>query len=207
MRTLYVTTMLAMLLCACSSSGGAAVPEGDRPEGEEEAYEAIGDVRVYFYVKEMMVESAREAGTMVKQDELSNILVNKHHSLYRGEPEHTLPDEVRFLHDVDMYDLLYIFKTLGLFAKGNAVNIYGEDPVRRADRESQTTRAIAVEIIKDGKVNTSYFNRRINEHEADPDRARLFNDCQAVLLQAVAGSLPRGSAAYGSGDTRKIGRD
>ena len=67
-----------------------------------------------------------------------------------------------------------------------------------------TSRVIAVEIIKDGKVNTSYFARRENEHESDKDRAKMFNDCQAVLMQAIAGALPRGNADYGAGDINKI---
>jgi hypothetical protein len=214
--------LLMLLLAGCATtattSGGGGTegadidPNAAEDEKEAESYKVTGDVRVYFYVKARQVQGAfrttedgeRVSGSTVDQDEQHHVLVNKSHTFYMGEADQDIPAHERFLRNTDMYDLLTIFKELGFFDAGSSVNVFGDDPIVRADRERTTTRIIAVEIIKDGKVNTSYFARRENEHEADKDRAKLFNDCQAVLMQAIAGALPRGDANYGSGDINKI---
>ncbi|MCB9933501.1 MAG: hypothetical protein H6841_08775 [Planctomycetes bacterium] len=206
----YLAFLLLVLLSACAStgtSGGGSSTDGIDPESEgdqieREAYDVTGDVRVYYYVKGTLVPGA--GGRQVEQEELRHTLINRSHTFYAGLPDHQMKKEERFLYNADMYDLLKILKELGFFEKGNSVNILADDPIARADAESRTTRVIAVEVIKDGKVNTSYFARRDVEHEIDKDRARLFNDCQAVVLQAVAGALPRGEVGYGEGDTNRI---
>lgn len=205
----YAALLLFALLTACASTGTSSAntsddvdPTGEADEIERQAYDVTGDVRVYYYVKNMLGRGA--GGRDIEQEELRHTLVNRSHTFYAGLPDHQMKKEERFLYNADAYDLLKILKELGFFEKGNSVNILGDDPITRADREGRTTRIIAVEQIKDGKVNTSYFARRDNEHEADPDRARLFNDCQAVLMQAIAGALPRGEAGYGEGDTNRI---
>lgn len=205
----YALLLLFALLTACASTGTGTGggndevdPTGEADEVERQAYDVTGDVRVYYYVKNMLVRGA--GGRDIEQEELRHTLVNRSHTFYAGLPDHQMKKEERFLYNADAYDLLKILKELGFFEKGNSVNILGDDPIARADREARTTRIIAVEQIKDGKVNTSYFARRDNEHEADPDRAKLFNDCQAVLMQAIAGALPRGEAGYGEGDTNRI---
>jgi hypothetical protein len=197
-----------LLLAACESTP-KATDDGndetaDQDQLEQQAYVATGDVRVYYYVKDTMIPGA--SGHNVKQEEQHTVLLNKSHAFYRGVPDHKMRKEERFLYNADAYDLLKILKELGFFAKGASVNIFADDPVLRADNERTTTRIIAVETIKNGKVNTSYFARRSNEHEADPDRARQFNDCQAVVLQAIAGALPRGDAGYGEGDSSNLRR-
>jgi hypothetical protein len=204
----YLAFLLLALLTACASTGSGGGSTDGIDAGSEadvierQAHEVTGDVRVYYYVKNMLVPGA--AGRQVEQEELRHTLVNRGHTFYAGLPDHQMKKEERFLYNADVYDLLKIFKELGFFAAGNSVNIMGDDPVARADREGRTTRIIAVEQIKDGKVNTSYFARRDNEHEVDKPRARLFNDCQAVLMQAIAGALPRGEAGFGEGDTKRI---
>lgn len=205
----YLAFLLLLLLTACAStgtSGGGSTdgidPNSEGDEIERQAYEVTGDVRVYYYVKNMLVPGA--GGRQVEQEELRHTLVNRSHSFYAGLPDHRMKKEERFLYNADAYDLLKIFKELGFFAGGSSVNIMGDDPVARADREDRTTRIIAVEQIKDGKVNTSYFARRDTEHLIDKDRAKLFNECQAVLMQAIAGALPRGEAGFGEGDTKRI---
>lgn len=205
---LTLSLILLLMLAACSTGapkenttdGGGIDPESEQLETQ--AYEATGDVRVFYYIKNTLVPGS--SGREVEQEEQRSVLLNKGHTFYRGVPDQDLEKEYRFLYNADMYDLLKILKELGFFAKGSAVNIFADDPIARADSERTTTRMIAVETIKDGKVNTSYFARRSNEHEADRDRAKLFNDCQAVLMQAIAGALPRGDADYGEGDTSGI---
>jgi hypothetical protein len=213
-----LSLIFVLLLAACESTGAKdnSVDDGIDPNSEQDAleqqaYDVTGDVRVFYYVKDMMLESAFQKGEMIQQEELRNTLLNKGHSFYRGVPDHQIKKEERFLHNSDMYDLLKIFKELGFFAKGHSVNIFADDPIARADSESGTTRVIAVEVIKDGKVNTSYFARRIGENLMDDSksdeeirRAKAFNECQAVFMQAIAGSLPRGAAGYGDGDTSGI---
>jgi hypothetical protein len=200
--------ILLLILAACSTGapkenttdGGGIDPESEQLETQ--AYEATGDVRVFYYVKNTLVPGS--SGHEVEQEEQRSVLLNKSHTFYRGVPDHQMKKEERFLQNSDMYDLLKILKELGFFGKGASVNIFADDPVERADNERTTTRMIAVETIKDGKVNTSYFARRSNEHEADPARAKMFNECQAVMMQAIAGALPRGDAGYGEGDTSNI---
>jgi hypothetical protein len=212
-----LSLIFVLLLAACestpkdNSANDGIDPNAEQDALEQQAYDATGDVRVFYYVKDMMVESARKKGEMVQQDEIRHTLLNKNHTFYRGVPDHQMKKEERFLHNSDMYDLLKIFKELGFFAKGHSVNIFADDPIERADNEGGTTRVIAVEVIKDGKVNTSYFARRIGENLIDENadettRARsiAFNECQAVFMQAVSGALPRGEAGYGDGDTSGI---
>ncbi|MCA8914154.1 MAG: hypothetical protein KDB90_01985 [Planctomycetes bacterium] len=221
----YAILLVIMLACLCgcattgNTSGGGGSdgtdsidPNAAEDQKEREAYEVTGDVRVYYYVKRTLVKGAfrttengeRTSGPMVEQEEQHHVLVNKSHTFYMHIADQDVPPEERFLRNTDMYDLLRIFKELGFFKSGSSVNIFGDDPIERADRERTTSRVIAVEIIKDGKVNTSYFARHENEHESDRDRAKMFNDCQAVLMQAIAGALPRGNADYGAGDINKI---
>ena len=218
MRFPILLIMLALFIGACSTGGGSSSdgsgldagdnidPNADEDQKEAEAYGATGDVRVYFYIKAASVQGGirTSGGSMVEQDEQRHTLVNKSHTFYMGKADQDAPPEQRFLRNTDMYDLLQIFKELGFFESGASVNIFGDEPIARADRERNTTRIIAVEIIRDGKINTSYFARRENEHEVDKDRAKLFNDCQAVMMQAIGGSLPRGNADYGTSDDNKI---
>jgi len=199
----------ALMLVACATKGTSGGGGGDtidpaaeQDELELKAYEATGDVRVTYYVKDTLLPGA--GGRDVQQDELLHVLLNKSHNFYRGVPDHQIKKEERFLYNSDMYDLLKILQELGFFAKGASVNIFSDDPIERADNERVTSRMISVQTIKDGKVNTSYFSRRINEHELDAERARLFNDCQAVVLQAIAGALPHSRAGYGDGDKKEI---
>lgn len=204
----YACILLVLFMAACEStpkSDDSSIDEtAEQDQLEEQAYEATGDVRVYYYVKNTLVPGA--SGRDVEQQEQLSVLLNKNHTFYRGVPDHKMKKEERFLYNADVYDLLKILKELGFFASGASVNIFADDPIQRADNERTTTRIIAVETIKNGKVNTSYFARRSNEHEADPDRARQFNDCQSVVLQAIAGALPRGEAGYGEGDSSNLRR-
>ena len=224
MRTIAVFALLTLLLSACATTGttngGGGVtevedvdPNTEADELEAKAYGVIGDVRVYYYVKSMMIPSAREKDSFVQQEEQKHILVNKGHSLYRDEPDYMLPEEEHILYNADMYDLLRIFKELGFFESGHSINILGDDPLDRADREGRTQRIIAVQQIKDGKVNTSYFARIEGEayvnKDDDPatwERSKCFNECQAVFMQAISGALPKGDADYGTGDSKAIDR-
>lgn len=224
MRTIAVLALLSLLLAACATTGttngggGVTEAEGVDPNTEadkveSQAYDVIGDVRVFYYVKQMMVPSARDKDTFVQQEEQKYILVNKGHSLYRDEKDYMLPEEEHILYNADMYDLLRILKELGFFEAGHSVNILGDDPIARADREGRTQRIIAVQQIKDGNVNTSYFARLDGEAYVDKDqdpvtweRSKCFNECQAVFMQAISGALPRGTSGYGSGDNEGIRR-
>lgn len=223
MRT-TVLLILLVLLTACASTGttngggGAGDVEDVDPATEQDAieakaYEVIGDVRVYYYVKRMLIPSARAKNEMVQQEEKKYILVNQGHSLYRNEKDYMLPEEEHILYNADMYDLLRIFKELGFFEAGHSINILGDDPVARADREMRTQRIIAVQQMKDGKVNTSYFARIEGEAYVDRDqdpatweRSKCFNECQAVFMQAISGALPRGTSGYGTGDSKALDR-
>lgn len=220
-RFISILMIAGFFLCACATQDTAPVAGGgedaidagaDNEALEEQAYEITGDVRVYYYVKEMMIDSAHKKGNMIEQKEMRHTLINKSHSFYLGMPDHEMAREERLLYNSDMYDLLKIFKELRFFDRGNSVNILGDDPIARADSEPNTMRIIAVEVIKDDKVNTSYFARRIGENTVDKgsaayERSTAFNECQAVLMQAVAGALPRGNVGYGPGDTDGLGRD
>jgi hypothetical protein len=216
MRHLWI--LLVLFLAACESTGSKPKDDGDgidtaaeQDRIEMQAYESTGDVRVFYYVKDMLLESAFQKGEMVRQEELRHTLLNKGHSFYRGVPDHEMRKEERLLYNTDMYDLLKIFKELGFFDKGHSENIFGDDPIERADNQSLTTRIIAVEVIKGGKVNTSYFARRVGENlmddsksDAEIRRAKCFNECQAVFMQAIAGALPKGDSGYGSGNKNEI---
>lgn len=221
MRTLAVLLLAFLTACASTGStggGGVGEAEGVDPNTEadqleQQAYDVIGDVRVFYYVKSMMIPSARDKDTFVQQEEQKYILVNRGHSLYREEKDYMLPEEEHILYNADMYDLLRILKELGFFDTGHSINILGDDPIARADREGRTQRVIAVQQIKGGQVNTSYFARIDGEayvnKDADPvtwERSKCFNECQAVFMQAISGALPRGSADYGSGDNKGIRR-
>ena len=212
-KAAFLFLLLALALSACASStgddagastDGSIDPNGDADRLESEAAGVIGDVRVFWYVKSAMLPGA--GGRDVEQREQRSILINKGHSFYRGMPEQNMRKEERFLMNVDMYDVLITLKDRGFFSKGNAVNVLSDDPVERADRELQTTRMIAVQQIKDGKVNTSYFARREGEDVLDRDRALAFNECQSIVMRAIAGALPRGDADYGAGDVDEIRR-
>ncbi|MBZ0135536.1 MAG: hypothetical protein K8I27_04065 [Planctomycetes bacterium] len=218
MRIFAVLSLSLLLIsAACATStpatnGGGGVTEADGVDPnteadklENQAYDAIGDVRVYYYVKSMTIPSARDKDSFARQEEQKHILVNKGHSMYRDEKDYMLPDEEHILYNADMYDLLRIFKELGFFDTGHSINILGDDPIARADREPRTQRVIAVQQIKGGKVNTSYFARIEGEAYVDRDddpttweRSKSFNECQAVFMQAISGALPKGDAEYGT---------
>lgn len=208
-----LSCLLLLTAAACTSGPGAAndtgrtnpEPEDDFAKVEREALARIGDVRVYYFVKEGLKPSAREPGRMVLQPKQLHVLVNKGHSFYAGMPDYEMPPEQQYLTSADMHDLLVILRDqMGFFARGAAVNIKGDDPIKRANSEEATDRMIAVEQIKDGKINTSYFARRLREDSIDAARAKKFNECQAVVLQAVANAQPRGRIGEGSGDGTRI---
>jgi hypothetical protein len=219
MRILVCLIALAVLAgCATTQRDDTPVDEGIDPnaeadELERQAYEVTGDIRVFYYVKQMQVPSAREKGTFVDQEEQLYILINKSHAWYASVPDYKWATQERSLNNADTYDLLYVLRELGFFDTGHSVNILSDDPLDRADRERDTMRVIAVEQIKDGKVNTSYFARHIGDNTVDADRdpgrhARsvAFNECQAIVMQAIAGTLPRGTAEYGRGSRDRIRR-
>ncbi|MHC4840998.1 MAG: hypothetical protein ACYTDT_08610 [Planctomycetota bacterium] len=168
----------------------------DPVELEKAVYDYIGDVSVHYYVKRMTVEGTR--GDTVEQKESRFTLVNRSHTFYQNTPEHKIDRHVFFIANSDMYNLLTVLKhKAAFFDSGNSVNILADDPIVRANSELSTTRMIAVEQIKDGKVNTSYFKRRSMEHEIDKDRARNFNYAQDFVLAAVREADPRGSSGSG----------
>lgn len=218
LRTAFSLLMLVTALSACSTgpapanNSGVNSNEPAKPEEldaaekvEREALSRIGDVRVYYYQKAGTKPSGRHPGKTVEQPRQLHVLVNKGHSFYAGTPDYSMPAEERYLNSVDMHDLLVILRDqMGFFEKGASLNIKGDDPVKRADREDRTDRIIAVEQIKNGKVNTSYFARRMVEETLDEARAKKFNECQAIVLQAVANALPRGGVGDGRGDGSSI---
>jgi hypothetical protein len=220
MRTISVLMLALLAACASTGTSGGGVdtdesidPNTESDQLEARAYENIGDVRVFYYVKNMLIPSAREKERFVEQEEQKHILINRGHSMYRDERDYLLPEEEYILYNVDMYDLLRILKELGFFKSGHSINILSDDPISRADREPKTQRVIAVQQIKDGKVNTSYFARWEGEAyvdgNRDPDaweRSKCFNECQAVFMQAISGALPRGQSGYGTGDSKAIRR-
>lgn len=201
--------VLTMALAGCNMGGGEAyeIPAGDMDEIEQMAYERTGDVRVYFYVKPRVVRTDFEKNRVVEQREMRHVLINVGHSLYRGVPDYRLADEERFIYNNEMHDLLIVLRDqFGFFNRGNAVNILSDDPFSRADREPNSGRIIAVQQIIDGKVNTSYFARRLNEEAIDARRARAFNDCQAIVMEVIAKAIPRGSAGQGESDADALGK-
>lgn len=205
--------LLLLLTAACASGPQRTNGSGtDSPEPEEnstkverEALARIGDVRVYYYQKRSQKESAVKPGTMVEQPRQLHVLVNKGHSFYSDTPDYKMLPEERLLNSVDMHDLLVILRDqMGFFERGASLNIKADDPIKRADREPDTDRMIAVQQIKDGKVNTSYFSRRKREESVDAKRSEKFNNCQAIVLQAVGNALPRGSTSEGAGDRESL---
>lgn len=208
----YALSCLLLLTAAACTSGQPASndPRPDAPPPDEleniekverEALSRIGDVRVYYYQKAGTKPSAMHPGRTVEQPKQLHVLVNKGHSFYAGMNDYDMPDEHRYLTSADMHDLLVILRDqMGFFDRGASLNIKGDDPVQRADREDKTDRIIAVEQIKNGKVNTSYFARRILEEALDADRSKKFNDCQSLVLEAVSKAQPRGRIGEGSGD-------
>jgi hypothetical protein len=201
-----------LTLAACATGSGPAANKPVEPEAieatdkvEREALSRIGDVRVYYYQKEGNKPSAVRPGTTVKQPKQLHVLVNKGHSFYVGMQDFEMPEEQRYLTSADMHDLLVILRDqMGFFERGNSINIKGDDPIKRADSEPKTDRIIAVEQIKDGKINTSYFARRILEEALDEKRSKVFNDSQSIVLDAVANALPRGRIGEGAGDRNDI---
>lgn len=212
MRTFALLTLLLLVAgCATGSAGGGGgydeMPNATDDEREKIAFDRTGDVWAYYYVKRAQLPSAHREGTYVEQPEQLYVLVNKSHSMYQGLPDHRMKKEERFVWNADMYNFLVVLRDqMGFFKKGNSVNILDEDPIKRADREGKTTRIIAIRQIKNGKVNTSYFARRDDEHLLDQDRARAFNNCQDMFRQALSTALPRGDVEYGAGDPDSIGR-
>jgi hypothetical protein len=202
-EVMYAKFFLAALLvlAGCSSApsnSGEALPE-DADELERLAYQRTGDVRVYYYVKPAIVDSAHYKGTTTEQKRQIHVLANHSHSFYRTRDQQ-LPEGGAFLFNADMHDLLVVLRDqFDFFKRGNAVNILGDDPVARADADPNVSRMIAVEQIIDGKVNTSYFARRTREDVLDEDRARVFNKCQELLLvEVIPKAVPRGSAEHGA---------
>lgn len=219
MKYLPLLVALAFVMIAgCTSSQTAETPAQfknikDPKKLEKAIYDYIGDVRVYYYVKGGLVTGT--GGKTVEQRESKFTLINKSHTFYQNILEYRIPKHELFLSNADMYNLLTVLKYKSdFFASGNSINILGDDPVERANTEPSTTRIIAIEQIKDGKVNTSYFHRRAMEHELDKDRARNFNYAQDYVIAAVREAEPRGSSGAGhagqdSSDPafREVGRD
>ncbi|MDC1142478.1 hypothetical protein OAU50_05265 [Planctomycetota bacterium] len=199
----FVVLALAVSLTGCTTTQKTPTPfKGieDPVKLEKAVHEYIGDVSVHYYVKRMSVEGTR--GDTVEQKESHFTLVNRDHTFYQNQPEHEIAAHVFFLSNADMYNLLTVLKhKAAFFDSGNSINILADDPVARANSEPSTTRIIAVEQIHDGKVDTSYFNRRSMEHEIDKDRARRFNYAQDYILEAVRQADPRGSSGAGKADT------
>ena len=202
--------LFALLLAACSSNTQRPTAKVELDPGvdqEEWARERIGDVRVYYFIKEYLAKSSMHEGQMVKQKEFTRVLINKGHSFYFGVPDYKLRDEEFFIEDSSMYNLLVVLRDqTGIFERGFAVNIGDQDPIKRAKREARTTRVIAVEQIKDGKVNMSYFARIEGELETNKERVRRFNEAQALLREAIGNALPKGTARIGPGDTSDLDR-
>lgn len=219
MKYLPLLVALAFVMAAgCTSTPTETTPAQfknikDPKKLEKAVYEYIGDVRVYYYVKGGLVTGT--GGNSVEQKESKFTLINKSHTFYQNTAEYSIPKHELFLSNADMYNLLTVLKhKADFFASGISINILGDDPVERANTEPSTTRVIAIEQIKDGKVNTSYFHRRAMEHELDKDRARNFNYAQDYIIAAVRQAEPRGAsgvghAGAGSNDPafREVGRD
>lgn len=211
--------LVGLMLSACGGGGSShKVIDDDLPDDyanmddkdrERYALERIGDVRVYVYLKPSRVVSARNSDdtrtSYTEQKEMLQILINTGHSAYKKVPDYQLAEEERFLKNADMYDLLRILRDqLHFFDKGMSINILGEDPVKRAKSEANTDRIIAVEQIRNGKVNTSYFARFANADMDDDfqrDRVKYFNQAQGIILEAYGNALPRGVAGQGEGDS------
>jgi hypothetical protein len=197
----------ALLITACGTSGGSNPPpvvDGDFAEVEDFAYNQTGDIRVYYYIKPGEAIGARSQGVS-RQSRQLHILINRSHSMYVGEPESRMLPGERFMYNADIYDLLMVMRDeLGFFDRGMAVNIGSQDPIERADRERDTSRMIAVEQIKDGNVNTSYF--AISFEEESRRRFERFEKTQELIIHVIGTALPRGQAGHGSGEHGTIGR-
>jgi len=206
MRQLICILLLAMATSACTTSGGQQADEleGDFAMIEDTAYQRTGDVRIYYYIKPARMVGAHAEG-VVEQRRMLAVLINRGHSSYQGLPESRMLPEERFLYNADMHDLLVALqRQIGFFERGMSVNIRSQDPVERANNERDTSRMIAVQQIKDGEVNTSYFG--IAQHEESKRRFERFEEAQALILYAIGEALPRGQAGQGSGEHDTIGR-
>lgn len=222
MKTIPAALLLLMMLAACSSpatpadgeatgvdTGTGAIKDDDQKELS--ALKRIGDVRVYWLQKKALVESVKDTGghggKFIEQPRQVHVLINNGHSFYSGITDYSMRPEERFLNSTDMHDLLVILRDqLGFFEKGISVNIKGDDPIARADSDDRVVKMIAVQQIKDGKVNTSYF-ARYHKEEADESkfkRVETFNKCLAFVMQATAGAKPRGSTGVGKDGGRSV---
>ncbi|MBX3459729.1 MAG: hypothetical protein KF696_07150 [Planctomycetes bacterium] len=208
MRAIQFLLPCILLLAACQSSqprpDSNDPPPGTQEELEVYAYSRIGDVRVTYYVKGALVNSAREQdnrGT-TEQKELLHVLVNRSHRNYMDMPDHLMKAEERLIYNADMHDLLVVLRDqCGFFKKGNSINIYGDDPIARANADRDVRKVIAVEQIINGKVNTSYFARRVNEDQRDKQRAESFSTSESFIMVAISKAIPRGQ--IGGGSTRR----
>jgi hypothetical protein len=213
MKLQFLIALPLLVLAACASepgTQGSVDTEGtgsieDADKLELAALQRIGDVRVTWFQKAGLKESWMRKGTMVEQQRQLRVLVNQGHSWYAGVNDYTVEPEVTFLHSSDMHDLLVILRDqCEFFDKGRSVNIGGDDPVKRADREASTDKVIAVQQIKDGKVNTSYFAFRDKEPLLDEQRAKKFNEAQGFVLMAIGKSVPRGTTGVGESKGRTM---
>ncbi len=209
MHRIIIMLALSALLWGCTTApaGDNYVLPGTNAELERIAYERTGDVRIIYYVKRMMVPSAKDKGEMVEQAKQHHVLVNRSHTMRQGVPDHRLPPEERLMYDSDMHDLLVVWRDqLGFFNRGNAVNILGDDPIARADADRRVRRIMAVEQIIDGRVNTSYFARHEGDEDVNPSRTLAFRNCEAILLEAISKAIPRGTADDGRSAADALGR-
>lgn len=206
-RFLLVLIFPALLCGACSSTSEpgdgprAADPSSDT-ETIDWADRNIGDVRIFYYVK----PGARGASGVEHNEDQKEVritLINRTHSLYRGMPDSRLAREEFYLSNADAHDLLVILQDkVRFFERNMAVNIGNSDPVKKVKADSRADRMIAVEIIRDGKVDCSYLMRPreqyvVNPSEADKTRYRRFNDAQEWVLRYSRWALPRGGAGEG----------
>lgn len=208
MRQFLLFVTFALLFAGCESTPDRPAGNEPLPESQEElevyAYNRIGDVRVIYYVKGAMVNSARDQDSRgtTEQKELLHILVNRSHRNYMDMPDHLMKPEERLVYNADMHDLLVVLRDqCGFFKKGNSINIYSDDPIARANADRDVRKIIAVEQIINGRVNTSYFARRVNEDHRDKDRAEAFTISESFIMVAISKAIPRGE--IGTGTTRR----
>lgn len=206
-RTLLLLLSFPLLLSACvAASEPGAAPRGGEAladtETREWADKNIGDVRIFYYVK----PGARGASGVDQNEDQKEVritLINRTHSLYRGLPDSRLAREEFYLSNADAHDLLVILQDkVRFFERNMAVNIGNSDPVKKAKADSRVDRIIAVEIIRDGKVDCSYLSRPreqyiVNPGEAEKTRYRRFNEAQEWVLRYSRWALPRGGAGEG----------
>jgi hypothetical protein len=216
MKLRFLTALLFLFLAACagepatqgSVDTGSTEPISDADKQELVALQRIGDVRVYWYQKASRVESTSERGKFIEQSRQVHILINRGHSYFAGITDYAMKEEERFLYSTDMHDLLVNLRDhRGSYNQRRSINIKGDAPIKRADRETTAYKMIAVEQIKDGKVNTSYFARYRGEEEDKSkfDRVATFNKCLAIVMQATGQAVPRGSTGVGPNQGRDIG--